>query len=565
MVDEPPHGLLLGWTEPHAKRRPTEFPQDVWANADEGHLVTVAPTGAGKGVSCIIPALLTWQGPAIVIDPKGENYAVTARRRKELGQSVHVLDPFGVTHASRRAGINPLDLIDTNSDSYEDDRRFIANLMVQGLVFKSDPFWDERAVALIMEAIAYVVEDLMFPSLIDVRTVIDSYAGLPVHKYWNPQPDSSYAHPRIAKVFNPVGMSVERTRASIAATACSHLTFIHQGAVARSLEATTFSLDALKSGRPMTIYLVLPPDKLITHGKLLRLWLGVLLRVLTGRIERPPIPTLLLVDEAAQFGPLDELRTAITLMRGYGVRVWTFWQDLSQLRRTYPDDWESLLNNCATHQYFGAMMRFSPGPRIPHANFGLTLACHVLTQRPSLLETRLGVGGLIRRHTLGRDDYGEARLRRRAANDEASVRAYAAAVTEPPCPLLWRSRDSTYELLELIHPAHLYREGEEAGNCLATEPLTRDAPGTAHPRYWKQVHRGDRHIYSLRHEQAIAITFTVHQGELSELDLVDPPGDALEMMATCLHIVEARIGPLTFRAGVCALVGSLMARNRPHA
>ena len=51
----------------------------------EGHLLTVAPTGAGKGVGCIIPALLHYDGPAIVIDPKGENAAITTRRRSEGG------------------------------------------------------------------------------------------------------------------------------------------------------------------------------------------------------------------------------------------------------------------------------------------------------------------------------------------------------------------------------------------------------------------------------------------------------------------------------------------------
>lgn len=57
--------------------------------------------------------------------------------------------------------------------------------------------------------------------------------------------------------------------------------------------------------------------------------------------------------EAAQLGPLDELRTAVTLMRGYGLQTWTFWQDLSQLRILYPSDWQTMLNNCAVLQAFG--------------------------------------------------------------------------------------------------------------------------------------------------------------------------------------------------------------------
>src|SRR4051812_4199702 len=63
----------------------------------EGHLITVAPTGAGKGRSVIIPNLLSYDGPVVVTDPKGENFAVTARARRQMGHAVYKLDPFGVT------------------------------------------------------------------------------------------------------------------------------------------------------------------------------------------------------------------------------------------------------------------------------------------------------------------------------------------------------------------------------------------------------------------------------------------------------------------------------------
>ena len=58
------------------------------------HLMTVAPTGTGKGRSVVIPTLLTYPGAVVVLDPKGENYQVTARARREMGQQVIRLDPF---------------------------------------------------------------------------------------------------------------------------------------------------------------------------------------------------------------------------------------------------------------------------------------------------------------------------------------------------------------------------------------------------------------------------------------------------------------------------------------
>ena len=45
----------------------------------------------------VIPNLLDYPGSAFVLDFKGENYAVTARARRELGQQVILVDPFGIT------------------------------------------------------------------------------------------------------------------------------------------------------------------------------------------------------------------------------------------------------------------------------------------------------------------------------------------------------------------------------------------------------------------------------------------------------------------------------------
>ena len=74
----------------------------------DSHLMTIAPTGAGKGRSVIIPNLLNYAGPVIVVDPKGENYHVTARYRREvLGHRIVKLDPFGQTKDGPSDSFNP--------------------------------------------------------------------------------------------------------------------------------------------------------------------------------------------------------------------------------------------------------------------------------------------------------------------------------------------------------------------------------------------------------------------------------------------------------------------------
>jgi type IV secretion system protein VirD4 len=70
-------------------------------------------------------------------------------------------------------------------------------------------------------------------------------------------------------------------------------------------------------------------------------------------VRRADPPTLFLVDESARLGHFPLLEAAVTLCRGYGLRVWTFWQDLQQLRNSFPGSWQTLVNNSAFVQTFG--------------------------------------------------------------------------------------------------------------------------------------------------------------------------------------------------------------------
>src|SRR5690554_496613 len=151
----PRDGLLIGWSmEARTRGLPIGFvpprsegarprTRQPFLHSGGGHLMTIAPTGAGKGVGAIIPALLRHPGPVIVIDPKGENYAVTARRRRELGQRVVLLDPFYVTGA-RSDSFNPLDLLARDDPGLADEAGVLADLL-SPLTLREDPFWNNRA------------------------------------------------------------------------------------------------------------------------------------------------------------------------------------------------------------------------------------------------------------------------------------------------------------------------------------------------------------------------------------------------------------------------------------
>ena len=151
----PPEGLLVGWSLEGTPRKPligfthnakegfgSQFLEPI-LHTGEGHLITVAPTGAGKGVGCIIPALLRYRGPVVVIDPKGENYAVTSRARREMGQRVIALDPFRITRApiDEIGRFNPLDFLSPDNPSLVEDAEMIAATLASAAGPHKDPFW----------------------------------------------------------------------------------------------------------------------------------------------------------------------------------------------------------------------------------------------------------------------------------------------------------------------------------------------------------------------------------------------------------------------------------------
>ncbi len=119
---------------------------------DDRGFGVVAGNGAGKGRSTIIPALLTYPGSAYVQDFKGQNAAVTAKARRDMGQDVHILEPMG----EGGARFNPLQALDPKARDYVEQIDAIVDALVIGGDAKN-LFWDESARTLIAGLIDYVV------------------------------------------------------------------------------------------------------------------------------------------------------------------------------------------------------------------------------------------------------------------------------------------------------------------------------------------------------------------------------------------------------------------------
>ena len=319
--------------------------------ATDRHMLTLAPTRSGKGVSAVIPNLLTWPGSAIVIDPKGENTAVTARCRREMGQQVHVLDPWNIT-GEPTASFNPFDLIGAGGSEAGEDAGLIADALIAVPPGSEDSHWAEESRALLTGLILHIAtaepsSRRHLPRLRELLTLgaEDFFALLEA------MADSTAADGLVARAGNRHLQKEEREASGVVSTAQANTHFLDSTRLRACLSSSSVDLTRLKH-EPMTVYLVLPTRRLRTHARWLRLVIAMTLDLLASEQAAPALPVLFLLDEFAALGRLGAIETAMGLLAGYGAQLWPIVQDLAQLRDLYPHRWESFIAN-AHLQTFG--------------------------------------------------------------------------------------------------------------------------------------------------------------------------------------------------------------------
>jgi type IV secretion system protein VirD4 len=347
----PIEGLILGRSlnasEPLGFNRPKRSanpPGTLITYAGDGHLMTVAPTGTGKTTGPVITNALTHPGQLIVIDIKGEVYAATHRARRKLGR-LHVLDLRDDYQGED--SLNPIDLAELGGR----DEDVIAQTLATDLVerWDRDPFWTDWATTLLTGGILYSMDRSR-----DLSSVYNLFHSddvrLALAKILDEKPDlSRVAYSAFAALINMTDV----TFSGVLATTPQQIRLFGSRLAKRNTSRTTIDLAALVAGEPMTLYIIVPPHRLPAYRPMLRVWLSGLIMAFTQRKKMPAHRTLMLCDEIGNLGYLDAFVTAATLLRGWGVTLWTFWQNFAQLD-LYGRDARTLVDNAGVIQLFGA-------------------------------------------------------------------------------------------------------------------------------------------------------------------------------------------------------------------
>ena len=331
-----------------------EEEREVWEAvryASDRHACLIAPSRTGKGTSSIIPTLLDYAaGSVVCIDPKGQNAAVTARRRRELGQAVYCLNPFGLHTGAPwklpQHRYNPLADIDPASDNFVADISALAEALI--ITEGDNPHWPDSARDLISGLLMHLKtwdgETATLPRMREILTLpLDQLQEELARVMANDQ-----CPPARQRVGRFLGNASDEAQ-SVLSTAITQTSFLDDPAVARCLSGSDFSFASLKQDKA-TVFLILPSRYLTAYRRLLRLMMVSSLDALMTDTRGHDV--LFIMDEFASLGHLKKVEDAMGLAAGYGIKLWAILQDINQVKAIYGNRWETFLANSGLIQFF---------------------------------------------------------------------------------------------------------------------------------------------------------------------------------------------------------------------
>lgn len=330
-------------------------PGDMLRYKGDRHVCWIGNSGAGKSRRLLVPNLAFLTGwSMLVVDPKGDLLKMCGAHRAAAGAENVIFDPFGIAGKSR--GCNVLQALDPASDDFADDAMGQAEGVVE-VGNTNEPHWPlsfQDFLAALAMFVRLVIPDgtygdvraLLAQPDAALRTMImgesfeyngKSYPGMITAGIDHDWEEIGHKAARFGSI-SPENRELH----SILSTGLTQTRFLDSRAIKRELAGPAYDFTVMKQ-RPVTVWLILPARRLVTHAKWLRLILTTVIQSLMNDTKKAKVPLAIVCDEAAALGHLPILENNVALMRGYGLKLITIWQDLAQLKSIYKDRWENFI------------------------------------------------------------------------------------------------------------------------------------------------------------------------------------------------------------------------------
>jgi len=326
-------------------------PQRGWLG---GHHVVISGSQGGKGVSCVLPAILDHHGPVAVLDIKGELFAMTKRAREKQGRTVVVLNPFDVVQKNEWRW-NPLDYI--RLEEFERDSQTI----IEGLLEPETPYNKHfyKMASDILQVSLEVIQHTLPKEAFNLNTLYDFVCGphfINQLKVWREQ--ENFLHGRPAKMAHILLSAGEEERGSFLTTLKRNLSWIGYEKNKTFLSSHNdylkqFSFEDLLDNK-IDVFCVIPLDMIETMSGFLRLFTNVVLGTVIRQsgYKNPQEKILLLLDEFPRLGAMRQLINIVTVAAGAGIEAFMVAQDKSSIESVWGREADVIFGSSATVRVF---------------------------------------------------------------------------------------------------------------------------------------------------------------------------------------------------------------------
>lgn len=362
-------------------------PSELVCHSGRTNTLILLPTRAGKGVSFIIPTLLSYgvpyyggkgeicgKGSVLVFDPKGENFAATAGYRSKFSHVIpfRPLDPDNNT-----AHFNPLwEIPDNPSEAFSwadligeiffggdtakaasdgatiyfnNTARDIFSAVVMHVRFSKDIPWGNKNLATVLH---------IFSSTVNEEEQKDSKEEEgPGKKMFeemiNADHGNEQIHNLIVEAANRSKIQNPKERAATYTTIFSKISLFQDPLLANATAYSDFSTDDfITSKNGISLYLIVPYNHIKRISPVFRMLISFMLKKFSSgetnvNAVKLKNPCLFLLDEFPVLGYFPDIALNAGILAGYGVTFMIICQALNQIVDVYGEN-HPFLDHCKT-------------------------------------------------------------------------------------------------------------------------------------------------------------------------------------------------------------------------
>lgn len=337
------------------------------------HLITVGETRSGKDQCSILQNLIRHPSNFCVVDPKAEGADNTAIHRQEaFGHDCYVIDPCGVANVPdhMRVNFNPMAGLSPDDRFIHEKLSVISDGLILREGIKSDPFWKNAAEGVVKGVLAWQLARNPQATTLPMMKYLLALPGDPQDR---PDPHDDDARDTIGALCAAMEADDHYLLAPLIREAPKYLygkpgqsvltelnvetEWVNYVSMRESLSSTSedgeqsFSFDVLKKPG-VTVYIVIPPDKLSEYARFLRLMITLAINAMAEGGDKTH-ETIFVMNEFYALGRLKKVDETAGLLPSAGVKFWPILQNWSQMVERYQGGADKYYGSCGVKEFMG--------------------------------------------------------------------------------------------------------------------------------------------------------------------------------------------------------------------